>query len=55
MWTVTATAKVKCLVHTPDRAFTISHHFSSREKSGQRYHLAKAAMAYNPGSAPSFV
>ena len=48
MWTVTATAKVKCLVHTPDRAFAISHHFSSLEKSGQRYHLERAAMAYNP-------
>ena len=32
MRTVTATAKVKCLVHMPDRAFAISHHFSRHEK-----------------------
>ena len=35
MWTVTATAKVKCLVHTPDRTFTIRHHFLDDKKVGR--------------------
>ena len=48
MWTVTATAKVKCLVHTSGRVFAISHHLYRRGKIGQRYHLTNAAKAYNP-------
>ena len=33
--TMTATSKVKCLVHMPDKAFTIAHHFSDEGKVGR--------------------